>query len=164
MRPDDTLRAVAETPRFLVGIDFSPASRRALDEARGLASMCGAAITVAHVRPSSDIRAAIREERGDLVGAGGRVLTRELAEHYARRIAKWTRATEGERGLVLRGTPDVALAQEARRGYTLLVLGTTGQNAVATLLMGATVERAMARATIPVMVVPSSSRGPRRTR
>ena len=95
VRPDDTLRAVAETPRFLVGIDFSPGSRRALDEARRLASMCGAAITVAHVRPASDIRAAIREERGDLVGTGGRVLTRELAEHYARRLAKWTRASGG---------------------------------------------------------------------
>ena len=164
MRADDTLRAVATAPRFLVGVDFSPGSRKALAEARRLASLCGAAITVAHVRPASDIRAAIREERGDLVRAGGKVLTRELTEHYARRLGQWTRGSEGERFVVLRGAPDVALAQEARRGYTLLVLGSTGQNAVATLLMGATAERALGRATIPVLVVPTSARGPRRIR
>jgi nucleotide-binding universal stress UspA family protein len=160
---DDTLRAVPEAPRFLVGIDFSTGSRRALEEARRLASLSGATLTLAHVRPSSDIRAAISEERGDLVRAGGKVLASELTEHYARRIGQWVRDSEGERAVILRGGPDVALTREAQRGYTLLVLGTTGQNAVATLLMGATVERAIARATIPVLAVPTGrgSRSPR---
>ena len=141
--PDDTLRAVAETPHFLVGIDFSAGSRMALAEARRLASLCGAALTLAHVRPFSDVRAAIVEDRGDLVRAGGRVLAREIAAHYESRLESWARTSEGERAIVLRGAPDVALAREARRGYTLLVLGTRGSNAVATLLLGATAERAI---------------------
>ena len=57
----------------------------------------------------------------------------------------------------------MALAREGRRGYTLLVLGTRGSNAVATLLLGATAERAIARATIPVLVVPTAL-GPRPSR
>lgn len=151
-----------ETPRFLVGIDFSPGSRTALDEARRLAALCGASITVAHVRPSNDVRAAVLEDRGDLIRSGGKVLAGALAEHYEKRLAEWVRASEGERGLILRGSADVALSREAQRGYELIVVGTTGQNAVATLLLGATVERAIARSPIPVLAVPSGLRRKRR--
>jgi nucleotide-binding universal stress UspA family protein len=151
---------VSATPRFLVGIDFSPGSRAALNEARRLAALCGASLTLAHVRPSNDVRAAVVEDRGDLIRTGGKVLSSALEEHYERRLAKWARATEGETTLVLRGAPDVALTREARRGYSLLILGTTGQNAVTTLLLGATTERTLARSTIPVMAVPSKALRP----
>ena len=151
-----------ETPRFLVGVDFSPGSRTALDEARRLAALCGASITVAHARPSNDVRAAVLEDRGDLIRSGGKVLASALTEHYEQRLAEWVRASDGERGLVLRGSADVALAEEAQRGYELVVIGTTGQNAVATLLLGATVERAIARSPIPVLAVPSKVRRKRR--
>jgi len=160
--PDDTLRGVAETPRFLVGIDFSAGSRKALAEARRLATLCGASLTLAHVRPFSDIRAAVVEERGDLLRGGGRVLARELAAHYESRLGSWARVAEGGRTIILPGAPDVALTREGRRGYTLLVLGTKGSNAVATLFLGATVERTLARSTIPVLAVPLSARAPRR--
>jgi nucleotide-binding universal stress UspA family protein len=149
---------MAETPQFLVGIDFSAGSRKALAEARRLAALCGASITLAYVRPFSDVRAAVLEERGDLVRAGGKVLARELAGHFETRLARWVRAAEGERGVVLRGAPDIALTREASRGYSLLVIGTKGSNALATLLLGATVERALARATIPILVVPAAAR------
>ena len=152
---------MAATPRFLVGIDFSAGSRKALEEARRLAALSGATITVAHVRPYSDTRAAVLEDRGDLLRSGGKALAEKLAEHYARRLDKWFRASDGEQALILRGAPELVLNGEARRGYTLLVLGTTGQNAVATLLMGATVERTIARATIPVLAVPFKVRRPR---
>jgi nucleotide-binding universal stress UspA family protein len=156
---DDTLRAVPETPRFIVGIDFSAGSRKALDEARRLASLCGATVTVAHVRPASDVRSAVLEDRGDLIRSGGRVLARQLDEHYTDKLAQWVR--EGERAIVLRGAPEVALTREAGRGYTLLVLASTGQNAVSNLLMGATTERAVGRSTVPVLIVPT---GPRPSR
>ena len=77
-------RAMTATARFLVGIDFSPGSRKALAEARRLAAHCGAKITIAHVRPVSDVRAAVSEDRGDLVRAGGRVLAREIDAHLRR--------------------------------------------------------------------------------
>jgi nucleotide-binding universal stress UspA family protein len=110
---------------------------------------------VAHTRPVSDVRAATLEDRGDLIRAGGRVLAGDLADHYTKRIGQWVRTADGERGIVLKGAPDVALAREARRGYALIVLGTTGRNAVQTLLVGATAERTIARSSIPVLVVPT---------
>ena len=155
---------MAETPRFLVGIDFSAGSRKALVEARRLAARCGALLTLAHVRPFSDVRAAIKEERGDLVRAGGRVLSREIAAHYASRLGGWANEAAGERTLLLRGAPDVALTREARRGYMLLVLGTHGTNVVSEILLGSTVERALARSSIPVLAVPARPRRPRSAR
>ena len=143
------------TARFLVGIDFSPGSRKALAEARRLAAHCGAKITIAHVRPVSDVRAAVSEDRGDLVRAGGRVLAREIDAHYATRLRVWAEPREGEDTVLLRGAPDIALAKEARRGYSLIVLGSHGRNFAATVLLGSTTERVIARSSIPVLTVPT---------
>ena len=156
-------RAMASTPRFLVGIDFSDGSRHALDEARRLAARCHASLTVAHVRPVSDMRAAVAQNRGDLVHARGKVLAGELAKHYEERIAQWVGPSDGERALILSGAPEVVLTKEATRGYTMLVLGTTGLNAVSSLLMGSTVERVISRATVPVLAVPVPRRNTRKS-
>ncbi len=155
---------MAATPRFLVAIDFSAGSRKALAEARRLASLCDARITLAHVRPSSDIRAAVVEDRGDLVRAGGRVLARELDAHYGSRLREWTSPKGREETLLLRGAPDVALAREANRGYTLIVLGTHGRNSAADVLLGSTTERVLARSKIPVLAVPARGLSSRRGR
>src|SRR5262245_6607116 len=155
-------RAMATAARFLVGIDFSDGARHALSEARRLASRCRATLTLAHARPFSDVRAAVLEDRGDLLRAGGRALANEIREHYATRLRSWSNAAAGERILLLRGAPDVALTREARRGYSLLVLGTHGANEVAALFLGSTVERAIARATVPILAVPSPRRSKKR--
>ena len=139
-----------------MAIDFSPASGRALEAARALARRTGAALTIAHVRPTSDMRAAIEEDRGDLLKPGSGSLSRRLGEHYARRLAEWVRPQPGEEPRLLRGAPDVALAREARRGYDLIILGNHGVGPVPLPLMGSTVERVLARSTVPVLVVPFS--------
>ena len=146
---------MSAAPRFLVGIDFSPGSRKALAEARRLAAQCGARLTLAHVRPVSDVRAAVAEDRGDLVRAGGRVLAREIDAHYASRLRSWAAPREDEATLLLRGAPDVALAREARRGYSLIILGSHGRNFAATVLLGSTTERVIARSSVPVLTVPA---------
>ena len=150
---------MGDIARFLVGIDFSAGSRRALTEARALARRSGATLTLAHVRPFSDIRAAVVEERGELVRAGGPSLSREIAAHYARRLAAWAHEADGDRTLLLRGAPDLALTREARRGYALLVVGGRGRNAVSSVFLGSTAQRVLARSTIPVLVVPKRRRG-----
>jgi nucleotide-binding universal stress UspA family protein len=137
-----------------VAIDFSPSARRALEAARALARRTGAALTIAHVRPSSDMRAAIGEDRGDLFKPGFGSLSRRLGEHYARHLAGWVRPRRGEEVRLLRGAPDIALTREARRGYDLIILGSHGLGAVPPPLMGSTVERVLARTTVPVLVVP----------
>lgn len=144
--------------RFLVAIDFSPDSRRALAVARALARRSHATLTLVHVRPFSDVRAAVAEERGDLVRAGGRVLAREIAAVYERRLGEWARESDGDRTLLLRGSPEVALTREARRGYALLVMGRRGRNPVSALFLGSTAERVLSRATIPVLIVPRHRR------
>ena len=141
-----------------MAIDFSPSSGRALEAARALARQTGAALTIVHVRPSSDMRAAIEEDRGDLLKPGSGSLARRLDEHYARRLAEWVQPKRGEEVRLLRGAPDVALAREARRSFDLIILGTHGAGAVPLPLMGSTVERVLARSTVPVLVVPSSDR------
>jgi len=144
--------AMPRSPRYLVGVDFSPGSLRALDAARKLARRTGAEITVAHVRPLSDVRAAVVEEKGELLRGTSRALTREIARHYAEKLDGIAR--EGERVRLLRGAPDFALAAEARRGYDLVVLGRGGRGGVEPVFLGSTLTRAIARSRVPVLTVP----------
>jgi nucleotide-binding universal stress UspA family protein len=140
--------------RYLVAVDFSRGSRRALAAARRLARDTGATLTLAHVRPTSDIRAAVVEERGDLLRRGAASLRAGIAAHYRRKLASLTRGRPGERSRVLPGTPEVALCREARRGFDLIVMGSRGRGAVTTLFLGSTAQRTLARSPVPVLVVP----------
>jgi nucleotide-binding universal stress UspA family protein len=139
--------------RILVGVDFSPESLRALRAARALARSRGGSLTVAHVRPLSDVKAAVTEERGDLLrGPAGR-LASGMADHYARRLARLGRRPTRETAVLLRGAPGPALCREARRGYDYLVLGDRGRGRVGAFLLGSTVQEALTRSPIPVLVV-----------
>jgi nucleotide-binding universal stress UspA family protein len=142
--------------RYLVGVDFSPESRRALDAARRLARRSGASLTIAHVRPLSDIRAAVVEERGDILRQPAGELARQIATHYAKRFSTLARA--GERTLLLRGTPNFSLVREAKKGYEMLVVGRGGRGGVEGVFLGSTVTRVLSRCSIPVLVVPTLSR------
>lgn len=144
--------------RILAGVDFSPESRRALDAARDLARFRGGTVTVAHVRPLSDVKAAVVEERGELLRQPAGHLAAAIAEHYTRRLARVGPGPHGERAILLRGAPGSALCREARRGYDLLVLGDRGRGRVAATLLGSTVQEALSRSPIPVLVVRSDER------
>jgi nucleotide-binding universal stress UspA family protein len=141
--------------RFLVGVDFSPESRRALAFARELAARSGAELTIAHVRPFSDVRAAVTLERGDLLRGRPRSLATEIRDLYVRQLSALAR--EGERVLLLRGASDTALGKEARRGYDLLILGRHGRG-VRSVLPGSTALRTIAETKLPTLVVPFRSR------
>ncbi len=149
---------MAAANRYLVATDFSPASRRALVAARVLARKAGASVTLVHVRPTSDLRAAVVEERGDLLRAPRGSLRSAMTDHYLRRIGSLVDPGRDERPLVLPGAPDIALCREARRGYELLIMGSRGRGAVSSLFLGSTTQRVLARAPIPVVVVPTPRR------
>lgn len=144
--------------RYLVATDFSPASGRALAVARDLARKAGASLTIVHVRPSSDLRAAVLEERGELLRAPRGSLAAAMKEHYQRRISTLVDADRDEKGMVLSGAPDIALCKQARRGYDLLIMGSRGHGAISALFLGGTTQRVLARSPIPVVVVPSKRR------
>ena len=147
-------------PRILVGVDFSPESLRALRAARELARSAGGKIRIAHVRPLSDVKAAVVEERGDLLRKGAGDLAPAIADHYARRLSRLAR--RGETVTLLRGSPGEALCREARRGQDYLVVGERGRGRVAAFLLGSTAQEALTRSPIPVLVV--RSRTPRKRR
>jgi nucleotide-binding universal stress UspA family protein len=138
--------------RILVGVDFSRESLGALRAARALAAKVGGRITLAHVRPTSNMRAAVVENRGDLLRRPPAGLSGAIADHYARRLGGLRRRRSEETTLLLRGATSPALCREARRGYDLLVLGDRGRGRVASFLLGSTVQAAILRSPIPVLV------------
>ena len=138
--------------RILVGVDFSRESLGAVRAARALAARVGGRITLAHVRPTSNLRAVVVEERGDLLRGKPRRLSAALADHYARRLGRLRRSRSKERVVLLSGDAGPALCREARRGYDLIVLGKRGRGEVAAFLLGSTAQETIARSPIPVVV------------
>ena len=148
------------TLRLLVAVDFSPESKLAFEVARGLAFRTGAAMTLAHVRPYSDVTAAVVEDRGDLLkGRTSSALAAGLRTHYAERFASIARGTGKVRHLLLRGKPSLELRRAAKKGYDLLVIGTRGRGRVASALLGSTVQELLAGCPIPVVVAPPRFKG-----
>ena len=141
--------------RLLAGIDFSRHSLAALEAARDLARRTGASLTIAHVRPSSDIRAAVQENRGDLLQMPAGKLRREIDAHYESKLEGLRLA--GESTKLLRGPSGAQLVREASRGYDYLVVGSRGLGSVAAALIGSTAQEALHSSPIPVLVFPSRS-------
>ena len=143
--------------RILVGIDFSPESRAALRLARKLARRMDGELTLVHVRPVSDIRAAVIEERGDLLRRAPGGLARAMAAHYEKRFSTFAGHRERESYKLIRSNPAPGLCREAARGYDLLVLGSRGRGAATEFLLGSTAQEAIHLSPIPVVVVPPRS-------
>lgn len=146
---------MASPLRILVGVDFSPQSRAALRAARDLVKRTGGELTLAHVRPVSDIRTAVVEERGDLLRRPPGGLAKAISAHFEERFGKFAGHRKNESFRVIRSDPAPGLCREAARGYDLLVLGTRGRGLATEFLLGSTVQEAVHRSPIPVVVVPT---------
>ena len=146
----------------LAAVDFSPESREALRAARGLADATDSLLTVAHVRPFSDVRAAVQENRGELLKRKTTDLRGAMADHYADRLDGMVRESRGERLLLLRGKPSEELCREASRNHDFLVMGSRGRGKVASTLLGSTVQEVLTLCRVPVVVIPARASGVRR--
>lgn len=135
--------------RILVAIDFSDTSAKALQVVRALGGSME--ITLAHVRPPSDVRAAVAEDLSAALKMKGAALKDALCTHYASRIGALAR--NGERTLVLRGRPATELCKEAAKGYQILAVGTRGRGGVTSALLGSTVQEVLSLSPIPTLVV-----------
>lgn len=141
---------------WLVPVDFSEASRRALQVAKELAASCEAKVIPFHVAPDAvDSEQPSREN--DPIGLAramdsqsARSRERELEELVAEEIdAK----LEVKVGL---GEPADAVAAAADElGAQLIVMGTRGRTGLAHLVLGSTTERTLRRAHVPVLCVRS---------
>lgn len=141
--------------RLLVAVDFSPDSDRALRAAANLARTTGASATVVHVRPISELRALVEQDRGDLVRRPPATRRRGLAAHYEARLDQACKAVPGSRSRLLRGWPAGAIAREAAKAYDLVVIGQRGSGVVRKALLGSTAEEVLHRSPVPVLLVSS---------
>lgn len=146
--------------RILVGVDFSTQSRAAVRAARGLVDRTGGELTLLHVRPISDVRAAVVEERGDFLRLPSGRLAGAVSQYYEVRLAALTRRgrKKKESWKVVRGDPAPSLRREADRGYDLLFMGTRGRGRGTAFLLGSTVQEVLHRSRVPVVVVPARRR------
>jgi nucleotide-binding universal stress UspA family protein len=139
--------------RVLVAVDFSTHSEGAVAWAADFSRRAGASLMLVHVRPTSDVRAAVAEDRGDLLRASAAALGRAVRKLYRERLGEAARRVPGARVKLLHGRPSTALAREAARGYDVMVMGSRGRGAVAATLLGSTTQEALRSCPIPVAVV-----------
>lgn len=138
--------------RMLVAVDFSPHSERALDLALGLAGPLGAEVHVLHVcvllahaltqgahpdapdfeaRVKAGIDQRLAKLQSDAAARGQRLLTHRVDGNPAERI----------------------LAEAARLGTDLIVLGTHGHSGLDRMLLGSVAEHLVRTAKVPVLTV-----------
>ncbi|HZN93955.1 MAG TPA: universal stress protein [Myxococcales bacterium] len=144
--------------KILVPVDFSEASRRALEQALQLGKVCGAQVDLLHVwEPphylTPDVMlsvpgwSAISLEEFSLREARKAVqLFLEQADHP--NLALTTRIESG--------APAAAILRIAREGYDLVVMATHGHSRLHQFFLGSVAHRVVTESPVPVLTV----RGP----
>ena len=138
---------------LLVPVDFSPVSIKALREAKKFANRMGASLTLLHVRPISDVRAAIAEGREDLLRGPSRPIAAAMKRHYAERLAALAARFGADETRLASGRASREIVRAAK-GFDLLVMGRTGRGGIPGLL-GGTTHKVLAACPVPVAVVPA---------
>jgi nucleotide-binding universal stress UspA family protein len=144
---------VGVTLSILVPVDFSPASLKALRAASAFAPRAGGALTLLHVRPLSDVRAAVMENRGELLRGSGQALKDGLAKHYEKRLARLKDRFGARAVRLARGRASEEICRAAA-GFDLVVMGSSGRGGISRIL-GGTVQKVLSRSPVPVLVVPA---------
>lgn len=154
--PPGTERYSTGMPGFrsiLCAVDFSPVSRRALEEASDLARRTGTSLAVIHVEAGPPVR------REALFAPPPRSVKHEPGAHEA--LDAWVRDAETIAGrpvgkLMHVGKPAEEILRAAEIGvHDLVVLGTHGRTGVAHAVMGSIAEHVVRHARVPVLVVPA---------
>jgi nucleotide-binding universal stress UspA family protein len=143
----------ADWKRICCPIDFSDASRAAMEVAADLARRCGAQLVLLHAYPIPGYTF----PDGSVV-ASPRMM-QELAEQAERHLEDWRHDAETILGAPVQGEkavgePAAEIVSFAKgRGVDLLVLGTHGRTGIEHALMGSIAERVVRRAHCPVLTV-----------
>lgn len=146
--------AVKRFRRILHASDFSPASRRAFDEAIGLAKANDAQLTIVHViEPVMPVveDAYVSAQAYDRLVKSQRAAAAKRIETLGRRAQ-----TAGVRVTtrLVDGNPRDAIARAAKRSAAdLVVVGTHGRTGLRRLLLGSVAERIVAISPCPVLTV-----------
>lgn len=144
----------ADWKRICCPIDFSDASRAAMEVAADLARRCGADLVLLHAYPVPGYTF----PDGSVVASPK--MMQELAEQAERHLTAWRADAERLLGAP-RVTIEKAVGEPAaeivafakRAGIDLLVLGTHGRTGLEHALMGSVAERVVRKARSPVLTV-----------
>jgi nucleotide-binding universal stress UspA family protein len=139
---------------IVCGVDFSGASRRALDYALSLAQEAAGRLVLAHVIENADVAylpsVALRFDAAEYVKA----LEADALERLAALIPDSARVWCAPELAIGCGKAYAELLRIAReRGAELLVLGTQGRGALDAMLFGSTAAHAVRDAACPVLTV-----------
>jgi nucleotide-binding universal stress UspA family protein len=159
-------RCAKKIERILVAVDYSNASRSALEYATGFARKFGAELDVVHVwdRPGFVAEElTVRYHDGSSRGFGELIregAERELSDFLAAFHDGKTNPTLAVASYrVLSGEPAATLLAELGQGsHDLVVLGTHGRTGLKRLLLGSVAEKLVRSAAVPVLVVPPRAR------
>lgn len=127
------------TKRILVGVDFSPASKKALEEAHKWATTMGVPLTAMHVVHPPAVRYDKAWEEATKV-------------HAKEQLDLWTKDYPGTTAKVVWGDPAVALVNEADAD-TLILVGSIGHSAFEHLLFGSTAAKVVRHGPCDVLVI-----------
>ncbi|HVI93911.1 MAG TPA: universal stress protein [Anaeromyxobacter sp.] len=143
----------AEWKRICCPIDFSDASRAAMEVAADLARRFGAELVLFHAYPVPGYTF----PDGSVVASPK--MLQELADGAERHLEAWRRDAEVAgasrvEAAKVAGEPAAEIVSFAReQGVDLLVLGTHGRTGLEHALMGSIAERVVRRARCPVLTV-----------
>jgi nucleotide-binding universal stress UspA family protein len=142
--------------RVLCGVDFSPASRRALHEAARLARSLEAELVLLYVQPVPTYPLP-----DGALPVGQEVVTRVL-DQAEEALATWRHEAEAEgpravRGAVAMGDAASEILDYARDWHCdLIVVGSHGHGGLRRLILGSVAEKLVRASALPVLTVPPS--------
>ncbi len=149
----------ADWKRICCPIDFSDASRAAMEVAADLAKRFGAELVLLHAYPIPGYTF----PDGSVVASPK--MMQDLADQAQRHLEEWRAEAEQLAGGVrvtaekAVGEPAAEILEVAReQGADLLVLGTHGRTGLEHALMGSIAERVVRRAHCPVLTVRPAAR------
>ena len=131
----------------LVGIDFSPASRQALDKGAAWAGRLGVPLAALHVlQPPAPL---LPEAQ---IALPDSAWLQSMEEQAQTQLAEWVKGVPGAEARVAWGSPAEELVA-ACDADTLLIVAQVGHTALARLLFGSTAARVVRHAPCDVLVV-----------
>jgi nucleotide-binding universal stress UspA family protein len=154
---------MATQKQILVPVDFSSASKVALDQAAALAEQMNAVVDILHVWEVPAV--ASGDDVVELQGLPDTVA--DAVRHYAKdTLAAFTRKAQ-ESGVTVRSARAIpgrtyqTIVEEAERGgYDLIVIGTHGRKNLSRAVLGSVAERVVRYAHCPVLVARARSAAP----
>lgn len=144
--------------KILVPVDFSEASRKALDQALALGKVCEAQVDLLHVwEPPRYLSPDVMLS----VPGWSAISLEEFSLREARKAVQVFLEQAGHPKLALTtridsGTPGPTILRIAKEGYDLVVMGTHGHSRLQRLFLGSVAQRVVAESPVPVLTVRGS--------